>query len=91
RRGAKLATDRDLFTGEIWAGAEAVELGLIDGLGHLVPEMKRRFGEKTRFRVEAPRRGLFGRLGVPGARDVAAEMLGAVEEHALWSRHGAAG
>lgn len=41
RRGNRLPADRDLFTGEIWAGREAVELGLADGIAHLVPKMRR--------------------------------------------------
>ncbi|MEM9198484.1 MAG: S49 family peptidase [Pseudomonadota bacterium] len=66
RRGAKLS-DGDLFTGEVWLGRAAVETGLIDGLGHLVPRMKEMYGDKTRFTVVTPRRSLFQRLGAPGA------------------------
>ncbi|MFN4262207.1 MAG: S49 family peptidase [Thioalkalivibrionaceae bacterium] len=32
-RGDRLRSDQELFTGLIWTGREAVELGLIDGLG----------------------------------------------------------
>ncbi|QPH52440.1 S49 family peptidase [Pontivivens ytuae] len=83
RRGAKLA-DKDLFTGEIWVGRRAQEVGLIDGIGHLVPKMKEIFGDKVRFRVAAPRRPLLARLGAPGVGDIAA----ALEERALWARWG---
>ena len=83
RRGEKLA-DADLFTGEVWVGTEAKEVGLIDGIGHLVPTMKARFGDKTRFRVIAPKRGLFQRLGGPGVEDFGH----AIEERALWARYG---
>lgn len=34
-RGDRLATDRDLFTGEVWTGRESLALGLIDELGTL--------------------------------------------------------
>lgn len=34
-RGERLKQDTDLFTGLVWLGDEAVELGLIDGLGDL--------------------------------------------------------
>ena len=84
RRGDRLVQDRDLFTGEIWVGERALEVGLIDGIGHLVPVMKDTFGDKTRFAVATPRKSLFQRLGAPGA----AELLGAVEERALWARYG---
>ena len=84
RRGAKLAADDDLFTGEIWVGARAVETGLADGLGHLVPVMKERFGDKTRFAWYGQRKPLLSRLG---AR-IADEAAGLVEERALWARYG---
>lgn len=83
RRRDKLA-DGDLFTGEVWVGREAVEVGLADGVGHLVPKMKELFGDKTRFRVVAPRRSLFQRIGAPGVEDLAF----AIEERALWARYG---
>jgi len=84
-RGARLkGADADLFNGDIWLGAEAQGLGLIDGLGHLAPTMKARFGDKTRFVVTRPRKSLLQRLGAPGA----AEALGAVEERALRARYG---
>ncbi|MBF9032789.1 S49 family peptidase [Rhodobacterales bacterium HKCCE2091] len=80
RRGSRLADDADLFTGQFWAGRRSVELGLADGIAHLVPKMKEMFGPKTRFAVYGPRRGLFERLGMT--------MLGAVENRALWARYG---
>jgi serine protease SohB len=84
RRGAKLAQDRDLFTGDVWVGAEAVRLGLADGIGHLVPKLKERFGAKVRIVPYARKRGLFQRLGASIAEDAAM----AVEERALWGRYG---
>lgn len=85
RRGGKLADDEDLFTGEVWVGHEAKTVGLIDEIGHLAPTMKAKFGDKARFRVIAPKRGLFQRLGGPGVEDIAF----ALEERALWARYGA--
>ncbi len=84
RRGAKLSDDGDLFTGEVWIGQRAVDVGLADGIGHLVPVMKARFGDKTRFRVTGPRRPLLGRFGL----SVVGETLGALEDRALWARYG---
>ncbi|WP_373355062.1 S49 family peptidase [Pseudoroseicyclus sp. CXY001] len=83
RRGTKLA-DEDLFTGNIWIGRAAIEKGLADGVGHLVSEMKRRFGEKTRFRTYGPKRGLMARLGV-AAVDSA---LAGIENRLAFSRFG---
>lgn len=87
RRGAKLA-DEDLFTGEVWVGAEAEKVGLIDGIGHLAPMMKARFGEKVDFRVMSQKRGLLQRLGAPSAAELPSVLADAVEERALWARYG---
>lgn len=84
RRGARLRDDGDLFTGDVWVGAQAVEVGLADGIGHLVPVMKERFGEDTRFALHAPRRGLWSRLGAPSVAEIADE----VAARALWARYG---
>ena len=83
RRGARLKRD-DVFTGDIWTGREAAELGLVDGVGHLVPTMKRIFGDKVTFSVVTPKRSLWRRFGGPGASDV----LAAVEERSQWARYG---
>ena len=62
QRGAKLSDDEDLFTGEIWVGEEAVSVGLADGLGHLVPVMKQRFGENVKFRTYGQKKGVLQRF-----------------------------
>ena len=84
RRGGKLNTETQLFDGRFWLGAEAIRLGLADGLGHPVPVYKRQFGDKTRFRVFGPRRRLLSRLGL----SLAEQTLAGVEEAALWARLG---
>jgi serine protease SohB len=83
RRGARLRGD-NLFTGEVWIGQAAVVVGLADAVGHLVPVMQARYGEKVRFRVISPRRPLIRRLGLPGVSDV----LAALEDRAHWARFG---
>lgn len=89
RRGARLA-DRDLFTGEIWVGRGGIDVGLADEVGHLIPTMRKLYGDDLRFNVIAPRRPLFRRLGMPGVGDALGEALGAVEDASLWSRYGLA-
>jgi len=84
RREGKIDPEADLFTGEIWVGRRAVESGLADGVGHLVPEMKSRFGDKTRFNVFGQRRSLLKRLGLEAAHLIP----DAIEERALWARYG---
>jgi len=83
RRGARLA-EGDLFTGDVWIGQAAVELGLADGIGHLVPVMRARYGDKLRFATIAPRRPLFRRLGLPGI----GEAFDALESLGHWARYG---
>lgn len=84
RRGAKLAESDDLFTGEVWVGQGAVDVGLADGIGHVVPMMKDRFGDKVRFAVYGPKRSLFGRLGVQMAEDA----LTTIDERSAYARFG---
>ena len=83
-RGTRLGEDARLFTGEFWTGLRGEELGLVDGIGHLVPVMKREFGDKVRFAVYGPRRSLLRRFGAAVTNDA----LAAVEERALWARFG---
>ncbi|HKK97886.1 MAG TPA: S49 family peptidase [Marivita sp.] len=83
-RGDKLADDPDLFTGEIWVGQNAVDVGLADKVGHLVPTMKDRFGDKVKFRRYEQRRPLLSRFGAALTSDA----LGAIEERAEFARYG---
>ncbi|MCL4117379.1 UNVERIFIED_CONTAM: hypothetical protein GTU68_058690 [Idotea baltica] len=83
RRGAALV-DQDLFTGEIWVGASAVELGLVDGVNHLVPHMKQRFGEDVKFIPHGKKKSLLGRFGINAASNIASS----IEDQALWSKFG---
>lgn len=92
RRGAKLtATDDELFNGEVWTGAKAVELGLVDGLGTLRSVVAKRYPD-AEIAIAEPRRPLLARLGLAGATtrsgDFLAEGLAALEERARWSRFG---
>ena len=84
RRGARLKPDADLFNADIWLGQAGVDVGLADGLGHLVPKMKELYGPKTRFVPLGQRRSLAQRLGLA----LADSFGGLVEERALWARYG---
>ncbi|MGP1356562.1 S49 family peptidase [Roseicyclus sp.] len=84
RRGARLSDDPELFTGAFWTGARSVELGLADGVAHLVPKMKALYGDKTRFAVYGPKRSLFGRVGL----SLASEIATGLEERAAYARFG---
>ncbi len=84
RRGVKLADNPDLYTGEVFIGQKAVDQGLADGIAHLVPEMKRRFGDKTKFRRYGQKRSLFQRFGMALVNDT----IASVEERAAFARFG---
>lgn len=84
RRGEKLTDKRDLFTGEFWLGARAVELGLVDGTAHIEAKLKELYGERVRLARYGRKRSLFQRFGV----QVISDALHAVEERALYARFG---
>ena len=84
RREGKLDDAAELFTGEFWLAGQARELGLIDGIGHLVPKMKERFGDKVRFRRYEIRRPFFRRLGASMIEDA----FSGLEERAAYARFG---
>ncbi|MCE6958623.1 S49 family peptidase [Cereibacter sphaeroides] len=84
RRGVRLDDSADLFNADIWVGAEAVKLGLADGVGHLVPKLKELYGEKVRLVPYGVRRPLLQRLGAGLLRDALSE----IEDRSLWARYG---
>lgn len=84
RRGDRLDADSDLFTGEYWLGDKAVQLGLADGIGHLVPKMKEVFGDKVKLVPYGVKRSWMQRIGMSMAEDV----LFGIEERAAYARFG---
>ena len=97
RRGSKLkGSEKTLFSGEFWTAQMAVELGLADRIGDLRSTLRERYGEKVRTPLISEGRGFFGRR-IPGlgslealARQpgLAADLLSALEERAVWGRYG---
>ncbi|MCX6464720.1 MAG: S49 family peptidase [Pseudonocardiales bacterium] len=95
RRGDRLDTSADLFTGEVWTGARAVELGLVDGLGTARGVLRERFPDAEPTPVEG-RRPLLARLGLGGppaaaggfGTDVLLGLAQAAEVRSAWARYG---
>jgi serine protease SohB len=96
RRVGKLKDDDTVFSGLFWSGTRGLELGLIDGLGDMRQELKKRYGQKTRLELVTATRSLLGRR-IPGvssmsldavASGLATGLVEAAEEKALWSRYG---
>jgi signal peptide peptidase SppA len=95
RRGDKLAGgEEELFSGEVWTGAKALELGLLDGLGNLREVITTRFPD-AEITIAEPKRPLLARLGLAGAAGVGQSTgdrvlaaVEALEARAAWSRFG---
>lgn len=84
RRSGKLDTEADLFNGEVWLAHKAQQLGLIDGVGHMMPVLKDRYGDKVKIRRYGLRRPLLSRFGAHLTQDA----LAAIEERAAFGRFG---
>ncbi len=91
RRGQRLSTTTDLFNADIWVGQAAVDLGLADGVAHLVPKLKALYGDDVALRVLGERKSILQRFGMnTGAlgASFAAGVMTEAEDRALWARYG---
>lgn len=84
RRKGKLPEDSDLFTGEVWLARKATDLGLIDGIGHLKPKLKERFGDKVKFKRYSQKRPFLSRFGARVIDDA----LHGIEERSAFAQFG---
>jgi signal peptide peptidase SppA len=98
-RGTRLKGAEDvLFTGEYWAGATSVSLGLADAIGDLRATLRARYGDKVLTPVIAPATGMLSGLlgrrsagtlasleGIPGLPE---ELISALESRAIWAKFG---
>ncbi|MBJ7535504.1 S49 family peptidase [Rhodomicrobium vannielii ATCC 17100] len=100
-RGDRIANSGgNLFTGEFWAGRQALELGLIDGIIDLRAKMRSEYGDKVRLKLISTERGFFRRkagvgvsvsgtgMGISFAQGFADDLISALEERAIWARFG---
>ncbi|WP_232628128.1 S49 family peptidase [Methylobacterium sp. Leaf118] len=89
-----LETGRNLFTGAIWTGRQALPLGLVDAVGDLRGTLRARYGETVELRLVPETRGsLVARLlrrSVPGQTlaDLPDATWAAAEARAAWARIG---
>lgn len=83
-RGARLDATADLFNADVWVGSRAVDLGLADGIAHMVPRLKALYGAKVRLLPLGRKRSLMQRLGL----SLVDETLAAIEDRAIWARYG---
>ena len=84
RRGPKLDSEAELFTGQVWLAQKAHALGLIDGIGHLKPMLKDRFGDKVQLRRYGVRKPFLARFGAQMVDDA----VSSIEERAAYAQFG---
>ncbi|MEE4025522.1 S49 family peptidase [Gordonia sp. PKS22-38] len=89
RRGKKLnAPDAELFSGDLWVGGRAVEVGLVDGIGVMRSVIAERYPDAEITVIEAPKpllaRIFGGQLSVAGVMESAVSgALGALDRPTL--------
>lgn len=91
RRGDKLkGTQKVMFSGQFWAGKEAVKLGLIDGIGDIHTVCKEKLGKRTKFkRIREEKSFIKGLLGMSATKPrISDEILATLESRSLWGRFG---
>ncbi len=98
RKDLSLEKDSDLFSGAFWTGKQAVDLGLIDGIGDLRSVMRQRYGDEVKLKVVTSSQPFWSRRR--GTADVsslefpprvafsAEDLLASLEIRSLWSRFG---
>ncbi len=92
-RGEKLVgKDDELFTGEWWPAVRGIDLGLVDAIGDMHTVLRERFGDDVKLKTLKTKRGMFSlpKLGMSAniTEGLGADIIGAVEERAFWSRFG---
>jgi serine protease SohB len=99
RHGRLKGEEGELFTGAFWSGRQAVDYGLVDGIGEIRSVLRRRFGPQVKLKVMGKKGGLLGRLRSEGAGPAAPlgalgraswsdELMTTLETRALWNRFG---
>ncbi len=100
RAGRLVGPDHELFSGAFWSAKQALELGLIDGIGEVRAKMREVVGKNAKLKlVPMGRGGLFGLFRRPlgaieadavrsGGLAFADDVVSALEERAIWARYG---
>ncbi len=85
-RGDKLNGEEDeLFSGDVWLGRAALELGIVDGVGSPLEVLRAKFGSSVKLKpVGGPKKSFIGKMLSGGAEAA----LSTVEHRALWARYG---
>ncbi len=90
RRQGKINNEQEdsLFNGEFWCGAEAKDLGLVDGIDNLYDFMRHKYGKDVEFvKTNKPSGWLKRKLGV-SALGIDEKIIAILDERMLKSRIG---
>lgn len=93
RRGDRLKKrkDKELFSGDVWTGPKAVELGLVDGIADIRSFMREKYGDKVKFKLFEGRQSFLQRklgLGASVGEDAVETFIASVKNQAVWARFG---
>lgn len=89
RRGRKLtASDDVLFTGDVWIGTRAAEVGLVDGVGVMRSVIAERYPDAEICPIEAPKpllaRVVGGQISLAGTTEqVVSGLIGALDRSSI--------
>lgn len=94
RRGERLKKrkDKELFSGDVWIGEKAVDLGLVDGIADIRSFCREKYGEKVKFKRIEGRQGFLARKLGLGQQIIGADavdaLVAAIRNRSLWGRFG---
>lgn len=93
RRADKLeGKDSELFEGEFWLAPQALQYGLIDGMGEARSFAKEKFGEDIKFKEFGPDKKLLPSLLGTDAKlsgaSLAEDAIDTIEAKSIWGRYG---
>ncbi|MDE2739809.1 MAG: S49 family peptidase, partial [Paracoccaceae bacterium] len=80
RKGKEI--DESAFTGRFWTGQKAIEIGLVDQIGHMVPVMKEKFGNNVKFNSYIKKKKFLSSLGA----QITSSTLDYFKVNSLWEK-----
>ncbi len=89
-RGTKLKDPEknNIFTGEFWTGASALNLGLIDGIGNADQILKEKFGDKIIIKNFEKQKGFIAKRLSSSVQNPVESFANILEEKSIWQKFG---
>lgn len=88
-RGKKLtASDKELFNGKFWSGKQALELGLIDGIGFYEDVLRKKYGKEVKFKLIETQKGFLQRKLSAKHEGIVNLVKSQISELAIWNKYG---